>query len=970
MSNELDPIVAGIGFNDGANKGFWRHQPRDHKKRWMEMGAEARALFKKLRADGTVEEFSAIGKVVGSTGSADQARILIKGNPNLKDGVYAVNSDSLESIKAQLSAEYLKSQGIDPNADKFGNDVGGLVPQDLATTETADITPGDLNLADGGTATPEGKEMSQYKDSAEGKARDAADANGSPAPATPAAPGDSHDQAIANAWNDAMNGGTPTVDIVINAAQGPSDGGAKTKKLIDLNPGDQIVDKNGNIVTYVTSKDAGNGRSEITFTKADGTTAKTIAASNTNFNVAPKKAAPAPASTPAAKSVTKVQVDQIDNFADQVANDPNIDPAVKQSFDDLVSRLDNGEDVSSDDAKAVLDQVKAHFGKSTSPKKTPTVVAPKKAAPTIPPVEKKSAAEIAKAKGRIDDGGDVALNTNGLDDNALRDLELNTPLLDENGKPVRDPNNPKKIIQDPNAIVNAILEKFPDAKVQGDNNKIILERSEWTDPVTGKKYAFEMGLSRTYGNQFVQHYKFTDAATGEVKDFQLADYKDSFAGIFAKRNGLLTMRGHLLGETRPGTKITREISTYFGPNKDLNQRLKYFRKGSDKFGWAFLTPEENISKFLEGTDRKLNMSMVQTGIGPDGEPRYQFGNVLRGQVSPFWDALESKNYEDMKWRITQLLGRMPDSPDSRKLLTDTLRKGIVSRFAGQSNAKGFHTYANLLDMYMKSNKVDLRDVNRTPYVYGDGNTVAKLGDKVVYFPNEKDHSVGQIIAFNAGSGKNGQYHDTVRVQFADGTSVDLLQTRNMFPAGPTSEFGNPDLTNYTANAKLDEKLALRKALLGPALDVFNQKRSGETPAEQKPSDTTPIDPNAANPNASQPYLGSNGKPANSSGTQTSDSSTATPVVNTGTPAADATPAVDNTPAADATPAAPVDGNVTQLQPNDSFYGSNGDYLGVVVETQEVPAADGGAPGLAVFYIDENGNEQVEVVEKSENRSPK
>jgi hypothetical protein len=319
--------------------------------------------------------------------------------------------------------------------------------------------------------------------------------------------------------------------------------------------------------------------------------------------------------------------------------------------------------------------------------------------------------------------------------------------------------------------------------------------------------------------------------------------------------------------------------------------------------------------------------------------------------------MESKDYEAMKWRLTQLLGRMPDSPESRKLLIDTLRKETVARFKGQNGAKSFHTYANLLDKYMQSNKVDLRDVHRTPYVYGDGNTVAKIGDKVIYFPNEKDHSVGRIVAFNPGSGKNGQYHDTVRVQFADGTTVDLLQTRNMFPAGPNSEFGDPDLTNYTKNVKLDEKLELRKVMLGPALDIFNQRRAGKSNPESAASD-----PNAANPNAAQPYLGSDGKSANSSGKPTSDSSTATPTI-----VQDTTPAVDTTPAA---PAAPVDGNVTQLQPNDSFYGENGELLGVVVETQEVPAADGGAPGLAIYYIDENGNEQVEVVEKSDNRNPK
>jgi hypothetical protein len=513
--------------------------------------------------------------------------------------------------------------------------------------------------------------------------------------------------------------------------------------------------------------------------------------------------------------------------------------------------------------------------------------------------------------------------------------------------------------------------------VQGDNDRIILERRDYTDP-SGKEYKFELGLSRTYGNQFVQHYKFTDKNTGEVKEFQLADYKDSFAGIFGKTNGILKLRDQLLGESVPGKKSTRELRTYFGPGKGVEDHLKYFRKGSDLYGYRLVTPTENIKKFLDGTDVKYNLSMVQTGVGPDGEPRYQFGNVLRGQVTPFWKSIENKDWAGMKFRITQLLGRMPDSPESRKLLIDTLRDETVAHFKGVKKAKSYHTYANLLEKYMESNKLDLRDAHRTPYTMGDGNTVAKVGDKVFYFPNHDEYSVGTIVGFHATNGKNGGYHDSVSIQFADGTVVTNLQTRNSFPAGPDSEFGDSDLTNYTKNVRLDKKLALRKAMLGPAYDAFMQKRSAAkaakenkkapatSPAPAAPTATDDSD-DVANPNAGAPLINSNGQQTNSSGQVIADDSgDATPDIVASDEAINTT---DET-GKDATPEAPKEGNVTKLQANDSWYDEDGNYKGVVVETQEVPAEDGGDPGLAVFFIDENGDEDVEIVEKSEDRGPK
>jgi hypothetical protein len=74
---KLESVVATAGFNDGANKGFWRIQPRVPKRRrgagqWIEMGAELRAQAKQLQdeadkddlADSYEESFIVVSQTV------------------------------------------------------------------------------------------------------------------------------------------------------------------------------------------------------------------------------------------------------------------------------------------------------------------------------------------------------------------------------------------------------------------------------------------------------------------------------------------------------------------------------------------------------------------------------------------------------------------------------------------------------------------------------------------------------------------------------------------------------------------------------------------------------------------------------------------------------------------------------------------------------------------------------------------
>lgn len=144
----VEPIVAFIGVNDGANKGFWRIQPRDRGGQWIEMGANVLALIRGIKGD--LKGIAA--KYVGPTGRPGMARVLVEGDSDLPDGVYEMPSHGLEQFKAKLPESYLKKEGISlERTDKFGNEV--KVPEDAIPNQNdlvrQDITENDRRLAEG-----------------------------------------------------------------------------------------------------------------------------------------------------------------------------------------------------------------------------------------------------------------------------------------------------------------------------------------------------------------------------------------------------------------------------------------------------------------------------------------------------------------------------------------------------------------------------------------------------------------------------------------------------------------------------------------------------------------------------------------------------------------------------------------------------------------------------------------------------
>ena len=168
----LEAITASIGFNDGANRGFWRKQPRKKwgkgKGQWIEMGARIRALF---MIDGKLRSIT--GRSAGSDGTPNGVRMIPdagQAGVNSKK-IYGVKTEHLEEIQATLPDNYVESKGLD--ADRQQTGTGSVVSTanipDINDMETADVTPDDIRMVEEGVNSVEGQEAEGFKNTDEGK---------------------------------------------------------------------------------------------------------------------------------------------------------------------------------------------------------------------------------------------------------------------------------------------------------------------------------------------------------------------------------------------------------------------------------------------------------------------------------------------------------------------------------------------------------------------------------------------------------------------------------------------------------------------------------------------------------------------------------------------------------------------------------------------------------------------------------
>lgn len=165
--DNIFPILAAIGFNEGANKGFWRVQPReefgDGAGQWIEMGAELRMFYKDLRG----QTANVTGRAVGSTGTPDGVRVLVQGQSEkgVPDGIYGAKTSAVRVAEGFIPDEVLKKQGIE-NTVKISKEQEATLPT-IDSLERTDITDEDLRLINEGANSKEGKQHAEYKKSVE-----------------------------------------------------------------------------------------------------------------------------------------------------------------------------------------------------------------------------------------------------------------------------------------------------------------------------------------------------------------------------------------------------------------------------------------------------------------------------------------------------------------------------------------------------------------------------------------------------------------------------------------------------------------------------------------------------------------------------------------------------------------------------------------------------------------------------------
>ncbi len=559
-----------------------------------------------------------------------------------------------------------------------------------------------------------------------------------------------------------------------------------------------------------------------------------------------------------------------------------------------------------------------------------------KSAPVVTPPPM----QAVKRPNRKDKGQMISPSPKSAEE--LRKKKINNA-INEDGTlaTIQDDNGKFRTFEDPNSIIDALLEENPNAVVK-DDGSVVVERAKFTDN-DGKEYIYEVSVQQTWNNQFMERYLFKDAETGEVThDLYNYDYKDSFYGLYGVASGLTKTRDMLLGRAIPGKKGvdadgvpvgSTELPNYFGPTKNLDQRLKYFRKTSDIHSWKIISMEENVAKWIMGRKRALNL-VDGTGQKTGKNYKNQFLNVRRSFVASLYEAVDLRDPELFKERLVQLMGRTPNTPEMVDLITSTLRKGITERYKGTAREKELQTLPLYAKYILTNSQFDLRNRSQVPFMSEDGTTPVVKGDIVRFVSNEGDYAIGEVIKLNAQSGGKGGYKDTAKVRFADGTIVDNLQTRNMLH---TEE----ELTDYTPWVRDEEKIRRRLSQVGLTWEEYLLRRQ-ENPdydPEERDREYAPLD-------AGSPYLGASGTEG------------------------DAEPEIAEEEE-EVEPEAPSNQKKAEdLVAGDAMYNKDGEYIGTVIETVSVPSEDGGEPGIAVRYLTIDGQEEVEVLDSGESRGPK
>lgn len=771
LHKRLQSIIASIGFNDGANKGFWRVQPRqktgEDAGQWIEMGADLRMFYKDQRGKAA----SVPGRAVGSTGTPDGVRVLVQGEEQngVPDGIYAADTANVRVSKAILPEEVLEKQGIQ-NVPQLSKEQEDLLPT-LDSLERADITDDDIRLINEGAESKEGKEHAEYRKSVE------AEEKKKKAPKTPVdrntpvtmrfsepkrpegvskdaryvppfqpfggtrIPGywiepsgammfvrdDEQDMftmpkiPLAEIFADvAYNGDTDVKvdDLLENLKKQKSSAGKepqgdiKPTLPISLDKGDVIREDDGSESTIIGLKfdNSLGGRSFIRVQSADGTIKEIDIDTSVPVNVVKgKKGKPVKPAKPAAKPTAPAT------------------PAAKPATP-----------VAKPSAKPAAPTPSTKPAPVTKPANTIAPPPP----PNFPP------------SNRIDNGAEFGmpqLKTKAY--LAARKMDV-TPLLDADGVPqyYTDQDGKLKPAYDPASMMQVLAEVYPDSRFTADGLNLILTRMKDKD---GKM--FELRASNAGQKAISYSMRWTDPNTGEFEELVHYDTRESITSLFRADNGPDGLMDKILGRGKFAT-LTNGPRWKVGPDATFRQRAQWFVQKQ-----KMMPVEKMVSKMANGRSVTLH------------KDDKNFGRIKDREILSTWEAIEKlfdkgltdETRDEIYLRMESIFGSVPSTDVAHQQAMTQLRADYDRLFKSRGNKDVDKLVTALItnaSMHAKGKgftKQKDAAYRAIPYASADRHTPLKE-DMVVGYEN----NVGQLSVV-----KVVERLDNVTVNSKDGLSV-------------------------------------------------------------------------------------------------------------------------------------------------------------------------------------------------------
>jgi antirestriction protein ArdC len=823
LHQRLTSLLASIGFNDGANKGFWRFQPREKfgkdAGQWIEMGAELRMFFKNKRG----QTDSVTGRAVGSTGSPDGVRVLVQGQggKGVPDGIYGADTANVRIAEGIIPEEVLEKQGI-KNTPKISKEQEALLPT-IDQLERADITDGDLRLINEGAKSKEAKQQAEYKKSVVAQESKGKKGDEDIFPKDP-----SEDLPIIPSSSDRKRPKGVSKDARYTPPRWPLGGSQEQGYWTE--PDGSVVFDNG--------QKMGPDKLEDNKFDFEGQGKKDI----------PKSAKPAEADADPRDSDPdlKATVPFSTNIGDVIRGRDGKDRTIVDIKFDIdqggVSKVKlQNEDGSIEDfnfdPKKPFYKVKNKKGKPAKPAK-PAKPEAKPETPAATPKPEKPAAAPTPAKpeekpeptpetkgdksaltkpentiaplppanfpptDRVDDGSDIEMGKLSAAQVAAARKKRATPLRDANGVPEAyvDEKGKLKTASDPFSLMNVLAEVFPNSKFTKDGLNLILTRMKDKD---GR--IFELRASNAGQKTVSYSMRWTDPNTGEVEELFHYDTRHSVQALFTKSNGPDGLMDKILG--RNGFETLTNGGSTWGPDASFRERAQWFvqkQKMADAEKTA-LTIANGVSQILH-QDKK------------------NYGRVARSEIRSTWDAvaklfdgnISETLTDEIYLRLEKIMGSVPSTDLAHKQVLTALRKEYKNRFGSRENGAvdaivtALFTNASMRAKGKSFNKQKDAGFRANPYASANRHTPLEEGMVVEYENNVGKISIVKVLSkhtnFSVAAGKNNDvfdFGDYVTIIDSEGTTrtlssleLRILKDQNTALTPYTPGLKNEELTNY------------------------------------------------------------------------------------------------------------------------------------------------------------------------------